>query len=103
VAVTALGSGVSTHLGQFQREEHLLLNPQTGQFTGSVVFRAADGDELWCSITGGFTSQTTAEGSYSVTGGTGRFEGSTGSAEFSVSQSDPVNFSFEFAGTIENN
>jgi len=101
VAISAKGSGVASHLGRFEREEQLLLNPQTGQFTGTVVLTAADGEQLSCTLEGGFTSPTTAEGTYTFTGGTGRFENVSGNAYFSVSQSDPVNFSFEFAGAIE--
>ena len=101
IAITAVGSGEATHLGKFTREEEILLNPQNFTFTGSIVFAAADGSELYCEFTGGFTGPTTAVGTYTFTGGTGRFEGASGEAYFSIGQSDPANFTFEFAGTIE--
>jgi len=103
VAITATGGGEATHLGKFTREEEILLNPENFTFTGTVVFTAADGSELNCSFAGGFTGATTAAGTYTFTGGTGRFANATGGAYFSVSQSDPQNFTFEFAGTIEMN
>ena len=103
VEISAVGSGESTHLGRFEREEHILLNPETGTFTGTIEFTAANGDVLWCSVTGGFTGPGIGEGTYTITGGEGRFENATGSADFNVVQSDPVNFTFDFSGTIDTN
>jgi hypothetical protein len=101
VAITAEGSGEATHLGRFSRSEEILLNPTTGAFTGSITFIAADGSELYCTFTGAFTGAATAEGTYTFTGGTGRFEDASGEASFSILQSDPANFSFEFSGLID--
>ena len=101
VEVTATGTGTSTHLGRFTRNEQLVLNPVAGTFTGSIVFTAANGDELWCGVSGGFTGPGIAEGTYSITGGTGRFAGASGTAAFNVVQSDPANFSFAFDGSID--
>ena len=103
IAITAVGSGEATHLGKFTREEEILLNPQNFTFTGSIVFTSADGSELYCEFSGGFTGATTAVGTYTFTGGTGRFEDASGEAYFSIEQSDPANFTFEFAGTIDMN
>lgn len=103
VAITATGGGEATHLGKFTRDEEILLNPENFTFTGTIVFTAADGSELFCDVAGGFTGPSTAAGTYTFTGGTGRFENATGGAYFSVSQSDPQNFTFEFAGTIDMN
>jgi hypothetical protein len=103
LAITAVGDGEATHLGKFTREENILLNPGNGTITGTIVFTAADGSELACELSGAFTSPTTAAGTYTFTGGTGRFEGASGSAYFVVVQSDPANFTFEFAGTIDMN
>ena len=86
-----------------QREEQIILNTENFTFTGTIVFTAADGSELNCSFVGGFTGSATAVGTYTFTGGTGRFENASGSALFSIEQSDPANFTFEFAGTIEIN
>jgi hypothetical protein len=100
VMITATGIGQSTHLGRFTRIENLLLDPNTGTFTGDVTFTAANGDHLTADITGGFTSQTTAAGTYTFTGGTGRFADATGSADFAVALTDPTHFTFEFGGSI---
>jgi hypothetical protein len=101
VEITATGTGVATHLGRFVRNEEILLNPTTGELTGSIVFTAANGDELWCTFSGGFTGPATAAGTYTITGGTGRFVGASGVAAFSIVQSDPANFSFAFDGSID--
>ena len=103
VTITAVADGEATHLGKFTREESLLLNPENFTFTGTIVFTAADGSELYCDLAGGFTGPATAVGTYTFTGGTGRFEGASGEAYFSIEQSDPANFTVEFAGTIELN
>ena len=100
VSITAVAEGNATHLGKFTREEHLLLNPETGAFTGDVTFTAADGSELTGTLTGQLTS-TGALGSYTFTGGTGRFADTTGSADFSVVQSDPVHFTVGFDGNFD--
>jgi hypothetical protein len=101
VLITAVAEGNATHLGSFTREEHLLLNPETGAFTGDVVFTAADGSQLTATLTGQFTSATTALGSYVFTGGTGRFAETTGGANFSAVMSDAVHFTVEFDGNFD--
>jgi hypothetical protein len=103
VEISAIGAGYSTHLGKFTREESILLNPETGSFTGTITFTAADGSELDCEFVGAFTGPGTAAGTYTFTGGTGRFENTSGAAYFSIVQSDPANFTFQFSGTIEMN
>jgi hypothetical protein len=92
-------TGEATHLGRFTREEHLLLNPD-GSFTGTIVFTAANGDELWLDFEGAFTSPTDAAGTYTFTGGTGRFQNATGTATFTAYTPDGVNVTAEFEGTI---
>ena len=98
VSITATGSGEATHLGKFTREESITLDPATGNVTGSIIFTAADGSELYCSFIGNLA---VGGGTYTWTGGTGRFADASGSAGFTVAQSDPVNFTFEFAGSID--
>ena len=101
VFMSAVAEGNATHLGKFTREEHLLLNPETGAFTGGVVFTAADGSQLTATLTGSFTTATSALGSYSFTGGTGRFADTTGNADFSAVLSDAVHFTVEFDGNFD--
>ena len=98
--VDAIGEGQATHLGKFQREEHLTLNPD-GTFTGTITFTAADASELTCDVAGGFTSQTTAAGTYTFTGGTGRFVNATGEAFFNVTLTGPTSFDLAFTGSID--
>ena len=100
VVLTALASGNATQLGRFSREETILLNPMTGTLTGVIVFTAANGDQLRCTVVGGFISPTTATGTYTFTGGTGRFENAAGSAAFIASTPDLVHLSVEFEGTL---
>src|SRR5437764_1213770 len=47
-------TGNATHLGNFTREEHLFVGPN-GSLTGTIVFTAANGDQLRASLTGAFT------------------------------------------------
>ncbi len=100
ILVTVLASGYATQLGQFSREESLLLNPAAGSFTGTVVFTAANGDQLFGTVEGQFTSPNTVVGSYTFDGGTGRFEGADGSADFSLATPDGVHFTVNFEGTV---
>src|SRR5262245_7845191 len=72
-------TGTATHLGRFTREERLFLNPD-GSLTGTMVFTAANGDELWLDFEGALTSPTTAGGTYTFTGGTGRFQSASGAS-----------------------
>ena len=98
--LTAVGSGNATHLGAFRRVEHIVLGPD-GAISGDITFTAANGDQLTANFVGGFTSDTTASGTYTITGGTGRFANATGTAFFLVSLTGPASFNFEFNGAIE--
>lgn len=100
VLVTVLADGRATLLGQFTREESLLLNPVTGTIAGTIVFTAANGDQLSGVVAGQFTSPETVAGTYSFTGGTGRFKNSVGTADFSLVTPDGVNFTVEFDGSL---
>jgi hypothetical protein len=103
LAISTHGQGEATLLGRFTREESITLNTATGTATGTIIFTAADGSELHCTFAGGFTGANTIAGTYTFAGGTGRFANAAGSAYFTVVQSDMVNFTFEFAGTIDIN
>jgi hypothetical protein len=96
---TAIASGQATHLGDYTREENLLVI--AGILSGDVTFTAANGDVLTADISGAFTSPTTAAGTYTFTGGTGRFADATGTAFFSVSLTGPTTFTVEFNGTLD--
>ena len=81
-ALIAESTGTATHLGKYTRTETVFIDG--AEVSGTIVFTAANGDELWADFTGAFTSPTTAEGTYTFTGGTGRFEDATGTASFQV-------------------
>lgn len=100
VVLTVLAGGNATHLGQFSREETILFNPETGVLTGLVVFTAANGDQLFGTVEGGFVSDSEATGTYTFMGGTGRFKNASGEADFSLSSSDEVHFTVEFDGIL---
>ena len=92
-------SGEATELGHFTREEYASLGAD-GSVTGTIVFTAANGDELWVEIDGAFTSATDVEGLYIITGGTGRFEGATGEAAFQAYTPDFHYAEVTFDGTV---
>ncbi|HWO00855.1 MAG TPA: hypothetical protein VNS63_16470 [Blastocatellia bacterium] len=101
IAVVAVSEGTATHLGRFTREEDILLDPNTGSFTGDILFTAANGDQLVGIVAGAFTSPTDATGTYTFKSGTGRFENATGSADFVVSMPDGIHFTVKFAGVLD--
>ena len=100
VVLLVLAEGDATHLGRFSREETILFNPATGALTGLIIFTAANGDQLSGTVEGGFITSGTATGTYTFTGGTGRFQNASGEADFSLSTSDGVHFTVEFEGSL---
>ena len=92
-------SGKATHLGNFTREEFAFIGAD-GSVVGTIVFTAANGDELWVEIDGAFTSANDVEGLYIITGGTGRFSGATGEAAFKAFTPDFVYAEVVFEGWI---
>jgi hypothetical protein len=100
VVLTVLAEGKATHLGKFTREEVLVLNPVTGAVAGMIIFTAANGDQLIGEVTGQFTSPTTVAGTYTFTGGMGRFEDAAGEVEFSLATPDGTKFTVEFDGSL---
>ena len=84
VAVTLAGEGHATQLGHFEVSVPHVTNRSNGTAVGSYEFTAANGDTL----TADFTSQVTPTDvpgvvsvavTATITGGTGRFAGATGS------------------------
>ncbi len=96
--VTTEGSGQATHLGRFLRFAEGVIHDD-GTVVGTVVFIAANLDELCLDIDGGFTPAGTLEGTYTITGGTGRFSDASGSAAF-VGIPDGIHIALTFDGTI---
>jgi hypothetical protein len=101
VRVTVAATGQATHLGRFTGTETLVLDLTAGTFAGTRVLVAANGDRLCADVEGGFTSATTAEGTLTFTGGTGRFQDATGETDFEAVTSDGIHFALTFEGAIE--
>jgi hypothetical protein len=82
--VDGSGSGKATHLGRFTMTYELEVDFLTHETFGSSVFTAANGDSLFTDITGLGTPTAnpdvvSVEEAHTITGGTGRFAGATGS------------------------
>jgi hypothetical protein len=94
VFVTATGSGEATRLGRFTVSYEGTVNVQTGASTGlSAHYTAANGDSLFAEGSGQATPTETPGvlkivETYTITGGTGRFAGASGTftVERTISQ-----------------
>lgn len=109
VAVSGQGAGHATHLGAMAAQSIAeVVNLATGEGAASYRFIAANGDEVFVefaflaiptSPTGFFV-----QGVWEITGGTGRYEGATGSGTYEgdVAFTGPANASgsFMLVGTI---
>jgi hypothetical protein len=87
------GTGGATHLGLYAEAGTLSFTPDPNDPTrvlvvGEATFTAANGDELRGVITQASLDLTTgiAIGEFRFTGGTGRFEGASGTAGLTVLQ-----------------
>ena len=98
--LTVFAEGRATLVGHFIREELVILDPVAGTISGTVVTTAANGDQLFGTVTGQFTSPTTVAGTNTFTGGTGRFENATGQTTFSLVTADGIHFTVEFGGRL---
>lgn len=82
-SVVIEGSGVATLLGRYTVEMPHLVDQATRTGTGTYIFTAANGDTLTADFSGQATlvapGVLTVAESAVITGGTGRFEGATGS------------------------
>ena len=86
---TQVGSGHGTHLGRFQVvQSYCQASPTAPVFTAGLgIFTAANGDQLFDSFEGHLLPPTGPnivpfEGTFTFTGGTGRFSAATGSGTF---------------------
>jgi hypothetical protein len=82
-----VGEGHATHLGKYTEVGSVAFSgtddPTVIHAEADTVYTAANGDQLFAHISGeidGLTGEVAATVTY--TGGTGRFTGATGSAEF---------------------
>ena len=72
------------HLGRTTLHAIQIINVVTGDFTNSTTYTAANGDVLNATIVGTSSPppDVVFQGTETYVGGTGRFEGATGSSEF---------------------
>ena len=100
--VTAAGEGQATHLGQFTRLGRVVLHLEDGSAQGAVVFTAANGDQLFMDVVGLPTTTASISGTYTFTGGTGRFGNASGGADFvGLIAPDGIHITVAFEGTIQ--
>src|SRR5205814_7343038 len=77
-------AGEATHLGKFTLDIPHVVDPATRTAIGTYEFTAANGDKVYADFTGVATPTATPgvlyiEETATITGGTGRFAGATGS------------------------
>ena len=76
------GTGNGTHLGRFTYAADLTVDPITHNGVGTVVWTAANGDQIFASTAGHVVSVAfpivSFEETQSITGGTGRFVDASG-------------------------
>ena len=79
--VYSTGEGTSTHLGKLTTSGQVTLTwtPLGIRIDGSATTVAANGDRLYNTVSAWSTGPGDSEGTFVITGGTGRFEGATGS------------------------
>lgn len=78
---TLQGTGNASHLGRFTVAANIILNLATASGTGTGTYTAANGDVLTTTATGQAVIANgiaTVTETVTVTGGTGRFAGATG-------------------------
>jgi hypothetical protein len=109
----APGSGQATHLGRFIYESMVVVDPDDGSAEGTAVITAANGDQLFMQVDGAPTDECVSAptevipicGTFTVTGGTGRFSDASGDADFMgvimLDPPGPPHIAVAFAGTIQ--
>jgi hypothetical protein len=97
--VITVGGGQATHLGRFTRDASVVIHDD-GTIEGTVTVFAANGDKLTADIEGTF-SPPTLQGTYTFTGGDGRFENASGVADFKGFTTDGMHVALTFEGTIQ--
>ena len=101
------GEGQATHLGRFTVTGDVAVEVATGMAQGTWTLTAANGDQIFLDMVGENGSDDHhGVGQFTVTGGTGRFEGASGSYEqiitFAVplGSADVIDYTDVLEGTI---
>jgi len=104
--VTAVGAGQATHLGHFTRLSCVVVHAD-GSAEGTTEFTAANGDKLCAEVNGGapilLPTGLTVSGTYTFTGGTGRFSDVSGGTYFVgvITPGASVQIAVDFGGIIQ--
>lgn len=76
-----VATGTATHLGRFTLTSDFTVNSATGTASGTATWTAANGDHIFTTVTGQavvtFPTAAIVE-THTITGGTGRFAGASG-------------------------
>ena len=100
LTATITGGGQATQLGNFTRLEHVTIDG--GAVSGDITLTdVTTGDQIFIEFDGQFVSGNDVEGTYTITDGTGRFDGATGTAAFTANTPDFVNMTASWEGRIE--
>jgi hypothetical protein len=70
--------GRATHVGRFTVTNDVAVEVATGFAQGTWTITAANGDQLFLDMTGYGIDDRHGAGQFTITGGTGRFEGASG-------------------------
>ena len=105
------GKGIASHLGRFTSVSDFTINTLTAMGAGTLTFTAANGDQIFTTVTGeavgGTPDRLQIDETFTITGGTGRFTGATGSftsTRFADTTTVPrIPSSGSFEGTINLN
>jgi hypothetical protein len=99
-------AGEATYMGQFtgQAKHTAYLGatvPRDGDIEGAITLTGAGGDQLTMNIVGKRPVNKLRTGTLTITGGTGRFAGATGTVDFSSVDADIVTvFTITFDGQL---
>jgi hypothetical protein len=105
------GKGIASHLGRFTSVSDFTINTVTAMGAGTLTLTAANGDQLFATVTGeavgGTPDRLQIDETFTITGGTGRFTGASGSftsTRFADTTTVPrIPSSGSFEGTIDLN
>ena len=97
---TITGGGQGTSMGNLTRVEHVTIDGAAVE--GDITLTDdSTGDQIFIEFHGQFVGPNDAEGTYEITGGTGRFDGATGEASFHANTPDFVSMTATWEGRIE--
>jgi hypothetical protein len=105
---STVAEGEATHIGHYTLTGDFVVDVRLGTATGVFTLTAANGDKLFLQMEGHAvpTDRTKTVANFTVTGGTGRFEGATGSFtaenqfDFAVNLPFPNPYVAEIEGAI---